>query len=317
MKRVFLVFVIVVMSILAMAQVPQKMNFQALIRNSEDELVTNQTISIKVSVLNNSNTPVYGESHSVTTNANGVVTLVIGEGTVTNGDFASIDWSTGNYYLETKTDLGGGAATISGTTLLLSVPYALYSEKTANTYTKAEVDSLLAEIHTKIDIIEESGTGTGYGESGNVVVESGVIKAPFSVSADKQVYFSMGNLQYNAGTKTWRFAERQYDMIGTANSNVSSTYSGYIDLFGWGTSGWNSGAKANQPYSINTDYTDYYVGSSYDNNLTGAYANADWGVYNAISNGGNAAGLWRTLTKDEWYYLINSRPEASKLYSQS
>ena len=160
MKRVFLGFVIVVMSILAMAQVPQKMNFQALIRNSEDELVTNQTISIKVSVLNNSNTPVYGESHSVTTNANGVVTLVIGEGTVTNGDFASIDWSTGNYYLETKTDLGGGAATISGTTLLLSVPYALYSEKTANTYTKAEVDSLLAEIHTKIDIIEESDQAT-------------------------------------------------------------------------------------------------------------------------------------------------------------
>ncbi|MBQ9473756.1 MAG: hypothetical protein IJU81_05045, partial [Bacteroidales bacterium] len=87
--------------------------------------------------------------------------------------------------------------------------------------------------------------------------------------------------------------------------------------FGWGTSGWNSGANCYQPWSTSTDSSDYYPGGSYTNNLTGAYANADWGVYNAISNGGNAAGLWRTLTQSEWYYLINTRANASSKWGNA
>ena len=109
----------------------------------------------------------------------------------------------------------------------------------------------------------------------------------------------------------WRFAEHQYDTIGTDNRNISSSYSGWIDLFCWGTSGWNSGANAYQPYSTSRDYEDYYVGGSYSNNLTGNYANADWGVYNAISNGGKQAGQWRTLTKNECEFLINTRTDAA------
>ena len=135
----------------------------------------------------------------------------------------------------------------------------------------------------------------------------GAINGLFSVSETKQVYFSKGNLQYQASTNTWRFAEHQYDMIGSANSDISSSYSGWIDFFGWGTSGWNSGANAYQPWAASTEYGDYYVGGSYTNCLTGEYSNADWGVYNAISNGGNRAGLWRILTKDEWQYLLFER----------
>ena len=146
--------------------------------------------------------------------------------------------------------------------------------------------------------------------------QNGVIKAAFSVSDSKQVYFSQGNLQYQASTGTWRFAEHQYDIIGSDNSNISSSYSGWIDLFGWGTSGWNSGANAYQPYSTSTDNSDYYPGGDYTNNLTDSYANADWGVYNKISNGGNQAGLWRTLTDDEWQYLISGRAQASRLMGQ-
>lgn len=146
-----------------------------------------------------------------------------------------------------------------------------------------------------------------------VTIENGAIQAPFSVSADKQVYFSQGNLQYQASTGTWRFAEHQYDMIGDDNANISSSYSGWIDLFGWGTSGWNSGANAYHPYSTSTDNEDYHVGGDYTNNLTGTYANADWGVYNKISNGGNSAGMWRTLTRDEWKYVIFERTDADEL----
>ena len=131
--------------------------------------------------------------------------------------------------------------------------------------------------------------------------------------------FSRGNLQYNAaqdrhavatgGTAqgTWRFSEHQWDTIGQGNSRISSTYDGWIDLFGWGTSGWNSGAAAYQPWSSNYRYGDYWPGGDFANSLEGRYANADWGVFNAISNEGDRPGLWRTLSQNEWIYLFETR----------
>lgn len=139
--------------------------------------------------------------------------------------------------------------------------------------------------------------------------ENGASNAVFTVAEGRTVHFSRGNLQYQASTGTWCFAEHQYDYVGEDNSNISSSYSGWIDLFGWGTSGWNSGANAYQPWATSREYSDYYPGGSYTNSLslTGDYSNSDWGVYNRISNGGNQVGMWRTLTKDEWDYLLNSR----------
>lgn len=133
----------------------------------------------------------------------------------------------------------------------------------------------------------------------------------FSVSEGHQVHFSQGNLQYQASSNIWRFAEHQYDYVGSANSNISSTYSGWIDLFGWGTSGWNSGANCYQPWSISTTESDYQPGGSSTNGLTGAYVEADWAYHNPISNGGNAVHRWRTLTSAEWEYLLNTRTDAS------
>ena len=146
-----------------------------------------------------------------------------------------------------------------------------------------------------------------------------LVKASYKVSDDKNVFFSQGNLQFNAkqgthavldGTAevagTWRFAENQWDVIGEANEDIDSTYNGWFDLFGWGTSGWNSKAKCYQPWSISESYSDFCPGGSESNNLTGSYAKADWGVYNAISNGGNEPNKWRTLTSEEWKYLIQN-----------
>jgi hypothetical protein len=156
-----------------------------------------------------------------------------------------------------------------------------------------------------------------------VPIIDGALPGLFSVSATRQVHFSQGNLQFQASTNTWRFAEHQYDYVGgyfgsvsengvkSDNTNISSTYSGWIDLFGWGTSGWNSGAVCYQPWSTSTSTSDYYPGGSYSNSLTGAYAEADWAWHNAISNGGNATHQWRTLTCAEWDYLLNIRANAS------
>ena len=139
----------------------------------------------------------------------------------------------------------------------------------------------------------------------------------FTIADGKYVRFSQGNLQYNASTDTWRFAEHQWDFVGDNdkgnvsergvkcdNGQISDIYTGWIDLFGWGASGWDSGANAYQPWSTSDDYKDYYPGGDYNNDLTGEYANSDWGVFNRISNGGDKAGLWRMLTNDEWQYLL-------------
>lgn len=140
----------------------------------------------------------------------------------------------------------------------------------------------------------------------------------FTISADgKKVYFSRGNLQYQASTNTWRFAEHQFDFVGKDNENISSTYDGWIDLLGWGTSGYNHGATCYQPWSRNQSSSDYRPYGGVNNNLyDGEGADkgmADWGYANPISNGGNQAKQWRTLKggdrneANEWYYLLEKR----------
>ena len=136
----------------------------------------------------------------------------------------------------------------------------------------------------------------------------GAVPALFSVSESKTVYFSQGNLQYQASTGTWRFAENQYDKIGEDNKNASSSYTGWIDLFTWGSSGWKYRSTPYPPYGTSEPSVD---------NLTGENKDGDWGVYNAISNGGNQAGMWRTLTKEEWIYLFETRTDASSKYAHA
>lgn len=139
---------------------------------------------------------------------------------------------------------------------------------------------------------------------------TGAINGRFSVSANQQVYFSQGNLQYKASNATWRFAPNQYDCIAYDNSNISSSYSGWIDLFGWGTSGWNSGNTYYRPWDSDTSNGSLY-GPPGPYNLTGSYVNSDWGYYNAISNGGNQNHQWRTLTESEWSYVFYTRSTTS------
>ena len=143
-----------------------------------------------------------------------------------------------------------------------------------------------------------------------------VLTGAFQINGSgKQVVFAQGNLQYRASTDKWRFAENQYDMIGSDNLNVDTIYDGWIDLFGWGCSGWNSGATEYLPYSISTTATEYGRGSrSLVESETPSQAHADWAYHNAIINGGDsdgpAAELWRTLTSDEWNYILNDRADA-------
>jgi hypothetical protein len=133
MKQVFTFLVPMAIGILltasVFAQSPEKMSYQAVIRDASDNLVTSQAVGMQISILQGSasGTAVYVETQSPTTNANGLVSLEIGTGT-TSDDFSSIDWANGPYFIKTETDPAGGTSySITGTSQLLSVPYSLHS----------------------------------------------------------------------------------------------------------------------------------------------------------------------------------------------
>ena len=114
------------------AQAPQKMSYQAVIRNSSNVLVTNQEIGMRISILQGSasGTAVYVETQKPTSNTNGLVSIEIGGGTIVSGIFSAIDWANGPYFIKTESDPKGGKNyNIVATSQLLSVPYALYAER--------------------------------------------------------------------------------------------------------------------------------------------------------------------------------------------
>ena len=149
-------------------------------------------------------------------------------------------------------------------------------------------------VDESMSLIDSGNGGNGSDPSGSdgVADAYGALPGYFSVGEGVQVQFSRGNLQYQASTDTWRFAENQYDHAGEDNANISESYEGWIDLFSWGT--------GDNPTNTIMDAAEY-----------GFYN--EWGD-NPISNGGNVEGLWRTLTNDEWLYLTQSRMNATELF---
>lgn len=141
----------------------------------------------------------------------------------------------------------------------------------------------------------------------------GAINGLFTINANgDKVYFSKGNLQYigSVAIPFWKFADNQWEYLGTTFGQNSSDENIDRDLFGWGTSGNNHGAVCYQPWSTSNQNSDYYAYGFNTYSLFDQTGQADWG-YNAIFNGGNIENLWRTLNKDEWAYLFNSRNTTS------
>ena len=131
MKNLYLIIFLFI-GIAASAQAPDKMSYQAVIRDANGALLKSQNVNIQFTVnqTSASGTTVYQEYHTPTTNTNGLVSTYIGTGTVSSGDFSAIDWSNGTYFLQTDIDPTGGTNyVISSTTELVSVPYALYANK--------------------------------------------------------------------------------------------------------------------------------------------------------------------------------------------
>ncbi|MFC2113752.1 hypothetical protein ACFLRI_00230 [Bacteroidota bacterium] len=130
MKKIFTLLAAVIITANTYAQSPEKMSYQAVLRDASDKLLTNQSVGMQISILQGSvtGTALYIETHSTTTNINGLVSIEIGNGSLVAGSFTNIDWTKGPYFIKTETDPTGGTSyTIKGTSQLVSVPFALHA----------------------------------------------------------------------------------------------------------------------------------------------------------------------------------------------
>ena len=178
------------------AQTPQKMNYQAVIRNGSNGLLTLTPVGMQISILQGSitGTAVYVETQTPITNANGLVSLEIGSGTIGTGTFEGIDWAAGPYFIKTETDPTGGTDySITGTSELLSVPYALHTE-TAATATKLAVAKNINGVpfDGSADITIPA-TEIQYFEKELVNDGENSIDVTFSLLASSKIYYN-GNL---------------------------------------------------------------------------------------------------------------------------
>jgi hypothetical protein len=274
------------------SQVPQLFKYQAVVRNSDGLPLADQNVSLRLSLLQGSEagTLVYQETQAVTTNANGVADVRIGEGTVTSdSSFASINWSTGNFYLKTEIDITGGTSfSLMGTSPLLSVPYALYAERSTNIIQPknlAETDPVLFQVRDRagnpVFVVYEDGVEvllpetTGKGGRGGFVVggrtaQKGASSDIFLVNGDSARFYL--NPAMGKGGKGG-FA------VGGRTTGIKGSDEDYLDItplnsfIGLGTGKSNTEGRFNSFIGYQSGY----------NNTVGSY-NTHMGWLSGYSN---------------------------------
>ncbi|MCX6305360.1 MAG: hypothetical protein NT040_10350 [Bacteroidetes bacterium] len=178
MKKLSAILSFMIVTACLLAQSPQKLSYQAVVRNSLGKLVQNTSVGIRISILQGSSggTVVYTETHVVSTNVNGLVAVEIGGGTTT-GNFSAIDWANGPYFLKSETDPAGGTSYgITGVSQLLSVPYALHAQTAGNGFSGNYNDL------TNKPVTDGSETKIVAG-SNIVVTGTGTTAAPYVINA--------------------------------------------------------------------------------------------------------------------------------------
>ena len=165
MKYIYKVLLFLFATHSILAQAPESMNYQAVLRDASNALLTNQEVSMQISILRGASTgtALYTETQTATTNLNGLVILAIGTGS-TSGNFATIDWSAGPYFIKTATDPSGGSSyTITGTSQIMSVPFAMHAKTSGNSETNAtNIANNTIDIATNTSAIATNTAKVGY-----------------------------------------------------------------------------------------------------------------------------------------------------------
>ncbi|CAL2089398.1 conserved exported protein of unknown function [Tenacibaculum sp. 190524A02b] len=156
MKKFYPLLIAAMISSNLLAQTPEKISYQAVVRDATNKLITQKSVGVQISILKGAvnGTVVYAETHTPLTNTNGLISLKIGEGTNVSGAFNTIDWSNDTYFIKTETDPKGGTNyTITGTSQLMSVPYALHAKTAKNftgTITQSQISDFTQTVDTKL-----------------------------------------------------------------------------------------------------------------------------------------------------------------------
>lgn len=294
MKQLFTFLMIMALAVVAMAQAPEKFSYQAVVRDASGNLVSNSPVGVRVSILKNSasGVSVYCETHHLNTNTNGLLTMEIGGGTLVGGDFASIQWGDGPYFLKMETDVTGGSNyTISATQQLLSVPYALYAKYAENggsgsdTTGMGSVLARLAQLEQQVQNLTAMIGGGDTGTDGQSCPGAATV-----TDVDNNIYNTV-----QIGTQCWmkenlrttRYANGTSIALGSSTSsttayryypdNNSSNVSTYGYLYNWKALMGNSSSSSANPSGVQgicptgwhvpsdaewTQLTDYVSGQS-------------------------------------------------------
>jgi hypothetical protein len=222
MKKIYSVIAGLLLTVSIWSQAPKKMSYQAVVRNGSNALVSSTVVGMQISILQGSvsGTAVYVETHTPTTNANGLASLEIGAGVAVTGTMAGIDWANGPYFIKTETDPAGGTAySISGTTELVSVPYALHSN-CVPVSVSGTGDTLTIGCHSVI-IPGISAANTPGGGGGGF--PAGTVNCASGPTAIVDVT--------NPSTgKTWMDRNLGAAQVATSSTDANS----YGDLYQWG-----------------------------------------------------------------------------------
>ena len=303
MKQLFTIIAVSFFAATAFAQVPQKMNYQAVLRNSSNALLVNTPIGMRISILNGSVTgaAVYVETHTTTTNENGLVTVEIGGGTVVSGTFEAIDWANGPYFIKTETDPAGGTSySITGTSQLLSVPYALAAGKLTGTAGGTLGDEVQANRSSNFAFYDGSA-GKVYAFNANLGTWSSQTYnvgylGQFIDSANGNFAFADGYAgkvyAYSGKTGTWSAQSYNVGYLSAIQeSNGSFAFAdglaGQVYAFNAKTSAWSA-------QSYNVGYLSAIKGTNGDFAFSDGLAGKVY-VYNGIT------GLWTSQTYSAGY----------------
>jgi hypothetical protein len=254
------------------AQSPNKMSYQAVIRNTSGALLVSSPVGMRISIMRGSvtGTPVFIETHLDTTNINGLLTLEIGTGSLVSGSLSSIDWGNGSYFLKTETDPSGGTSySISGTSQLLSVPYALYAQSSAKTS-----DSSLWSINGNTRIHDSSFIGT-----------RDTFDLKFRVNNVNAGFVNFKNRNTAFGYNSLKSPKSGYSNISIGVNNLNVDSSGFENI-GIGNYTLNS---------LTTGWDNIAIGDNSQSNSSHAVHNVSMGIntlrYNTNGNSMVAIGV--------------------------